>query len=283
VSIAAIVGLALAMLSTTLTNIAYLREHDAAAAMPALSLRRPLRSLSLLVEDRSWLRGFAMESTGFMLYAAALGLASLALVQSVAAGGIGVLAFVSARVRGRRLAGRERWGVALAVVGLAALAASLAAGGSASPGRHGSTVLVLIWLGATALVALAFLSTGRRLFGNAVAHGVAGGLFFSIGDISTKLATAGGARSAFVVTLIAGYLLGTTLLQVGYQSGGALTVAGIATLLTNAVPIVAGTVVLQERVPGGALGAVRVLAFVTVIVGALLLARPAADRSVPPA
>jgi hypothetical protein len=52
-----------------------LREHDAIAALPLLSLRRPLRSLRLLVSDRTWLLGFATESTGFVSYAAALALA----------------------------------------------------------------------------------------------------------------------------------------------------------------------------------------------------------------
>jgi hypothetical protein len=74
--------------------------------------------------------------------------------------------------------------------------------------------------------------------------------------------------------LIVGYLLGTSLLQIGYQSGAALTVAGIATLLTNAVPIAAGTVLLHEPLPSGGLGVVRVLAFVAVTAGAILLARP---------
>src|SRR5919197_732087 len=217
-TVATAVGLALAAVSTTLTNVAYLREHDAAAQLPALSMRRPLHSAQLLLEDRSWLLGFAMESAGFLLYAAALALASLALVQSIAAGAI------------------------------------------------------LLWLGITAAVALVMLGSGRR--GVAVADGAAGGLFFSIGDISTKVATEGGARIAFAVPLIVGYTLGTALLQLGYQAGGAVTVAGIATLLTNALPIAAGTVVLHEPVPGGVLGAVRVLAFVAVIVGAVLLAQP---------
>jgi len=78
------------------------------------------------------------------------------------------------------------------------------------------------------------------------------------------------------VTLVLGYTLGTTLLQLGYQAGAALTVAGLATLLTNALPILAGTVVLGEPVPSGALGAVRILAFVAVSAGAVLLARPEA-------
>jgi hypothetical protein len=264
------VGLALAAASTSLTNLAYLREHDAAAHLPALALRRPLHSARLLLEDRSWLLGFAMESGGFLLYAGALTLASLALVQSIAAGGIGVLAYVSARLAGRRLGRLELTGVLLSVAGLVALAVSLA--GGSGGGGHGATGRVLLWLAVTAAVAVVLLGSGR--LGVAAADGAAGGLFFSIGDISTKLATQGGVRIVFVVTLVGGYLLGTALLQVGYQAGGALTVAGIATLLTNALPIAAGTFVLDEQVPGGALGGLRVLAFVAVIVGAVLLARP---------
>ena len=63
-------------------------------------------------------------------------------------------------------------------------------------------------------------------------------------------------------------------MQVGYQSGAALTVAGVATLLTNALPIAAGPIVLGEPVPSGWLGALRGVAFAAVVVGAFLLARP---------
>lgn len=265
------VALALAIASTTLTNIAYLREHEAAAALPVLSMRRPLHAVRLLLTDRSWLLGFAMETTGFALYAAALALAPLALVQSIAAGGIGVLAYVSARVGRRPLRRRELAGVAVSVLGLAALAVSLVGGERAG---HGSTVPILLWLAITAAAGLTVLEAGRRFGGMAVAQGAAGGLFFAIGDISTKLATQGGERLAFVATVIAGYALGTWLLQLGYQLGGALTVAGVATLFTNAVPIVAGTIVLDEPVPPGALGWVRLVAFAAVVIGAVLLTKP---------
>jgi drug/metabolite transporter (DMT)-like permease len=271
-SISTAVALVLALLSTTITNLAYLREHDAAAALPVLSMRRPLHSLHLLLSDRSWLLGFAMETGGFLLYAAALALASLALVQSVSAGGIGVLAYVSARMGGRQLSRRELSGVILSVVGLLALGVSLV--GGSGEGRSGSTATILVWLGASAAVAVLVLLLGRALLGAAVAAGVAGGIFFSIGDISTKIATQGGARIGFVALLILGYTLGTLLLQFGYQAGGALTVAGLATLLTNALPIAAGTIVLDEPVPSGAFGGVRVLAFAAVTAGAFLLARP---------
>jgi len=213
-----------------------------------------------------------MESAGFALYVAALALASLELVQTIAAGGIGVLAFVSARLAGRALNRRERLGVLASVLGLVALSVSLA--GATGTGHGGAIGPILLWLGITAGVALALVAVGRSRIGPASADGAGGGLFFSIGDISTKVATQGGVRLAFVVPVIGGYALGTALLQIGYQAGGALTVAGIATLLTNALPIAAGTVVLDEPVPGGALGAVRVVAFVAVVLGAVLLARP---------
>jgi hypothetical protein len=271
-SISIAVAIALALLSTTLTNLAYLREHEAAAALPVLSMRRPVHAVQLLLGDRSWLLGFAMESTGFLLYAAALALASLSLVQSINAGGIGILAYVSAQMSRRHLSGRELSGVIVSVLGLLALAVSLV--GGSGEGGHGSTAAILLWLGASGAVALLVLLVGRAGLGLAVAGGVAGGLFFAIGDISTKLVTQGGARIGFLVTLALGYTLGTVLLQLGYQAGGALVVAGLATLLTNALPIAAGTVVLDEPVPGGAYGGLRVLAFIAVTAGAFLLARP---------
>jgi hypothetical protein len=277
VNVQTAIALPLAIASTTLANLAYQREHDAAARLPCLSMRRPLQSLRLLLSNRSWLIGFGMETAAFALYAVALKLASLALVQSIGAGGIGVLAYVSARATGRRLGTRRLIGVGLCILGLLALGVSLSRASGA--GGHGSTTAILVWLGGTGILALVALAIGRRVSAVAVTQGIAGGLLFSIGDISTKVATQGGARFAFVVTLALGYTLGTSLLQLGYQRGGALTVAGLATLFTNAVPIAAGTIVLKEPVPTGALGVLRVLAFVAVTAGAILLATPERQAS----
>jgi MFS family permease len=275
------IGLVLAAVSTTLTNVAYLREHDAAAALPCLSSRRPLHSFRLLLSDHTWMKGFAMESGGFASYAAALALAPLALVQSIGAGGIGVLGYVSARVSGRRLERRQSAGVAASVAGLLLLAVSLAH--SSGGGGQGSTAGILAWLGGSAVLAVLVLLIGRIRGDAAVAQGIAGGILFSIGDFSTKLATQGGTHFAFVVTLIIGYTLGTSFLQLGYQRGGALTVAGLATLCTNALPIAAATIILHEPVPSGALGATRLVAFITVTAAAVLLATPDRRTSGQPA
>lgn len=267
-----VAALVLAASSTILINLAYLREQAAAAELPTLSARHPRRSLRLILASRAWLRGFAMETSGFVMYAAALALASLSLVQSVGAGGIGVLAFFCARRSGERLGRRRSAGVWVSVAGLLALAISLTNG--AGGGKSGSLAGILAWLIGTGLVALVVLAVARTAENPAIAQAVAGGLLFSVGDLSTKVATQGGTRFAFVITMIIGYSLGTSMLQLGYQRAGALTVAGVATLLTNALPILAGTVVLDEPVPSGLLGALRVLAFVLVTAGAVLIATP---------
>ena len=163
-------------------------------------------------------------------------------------------------------------GVSISILGLVALAISLTV--RTEHGSRGTITGILVWLGASAAVAASILAFGRRRLGSAVAHGLAGGVLFAVGDVSTKIVTEGGVRVAFFVTLVVGYTLGTSLLQIGYQAGGAITVAGLATLMTNALPIAAGTVVLEEGVPGGVLGALRALAFAAVTTGAVVLARP---------
>jgi drug/metabolite transporter (DMT)-like permease len=265
------IALLIALASTTLVNLAYLREQQAVGALPPLSLGRPAHSLRLLLGSARWLVGFAMEAVGFVLYVTALALAPLALVQSVSAGGVGILAFASARAGGRRIGRREAFGAGAAVAGLLLLSLSLI--GGADSGSPAPLLAAGVWLGATfALATLVFLS--RRRLGRAVACAVAGGLFFSGGDIAMKAATQGGVRLAFVGVALPAYVLGTSVLQIGYQSGSALTVAGIATLLANALPILAGPLLFGETLPSGGLGVLRVLAFAAVVAGASLLARP---------
>jgi drug/metabolite transporter (DMT)-like permease len=268
----AVAGLVLALASTTLVNLAYVREHDAVGELPPLSLLRPVQSLRALLGDRPWLAAFAMESGGFLLYVLALRLAPLALVQSVAAGGIGILAVASARIGHRTLSRSERVGAGVSVAGLLFLSLSLL--GGVQPGTHGGLVEIVLWLSCSAAAALLVLTAGRAVLGAAAADAVAGGLLFSCGDISTKIATQGGARALFALVAIVAYLLGSSLLQIGYQRGTALSIAGVATLLTTALPIAAGAVLLHETPPGGAQGALRIVAFAAVVSGAVLLGRP---------
>lgn len=268
-------GLTLAFVSALAVNWAYAREHDAAAAMPPFSPRRPLRFVSLLLRDRRWRSGFAVETAGWLIYVAALRLAPISLVQAICASGIAVLAFASAHGRPMRLARHEQVAVLVAFAGLVLLSFSLV--DTRQTDHAPSWAPVVLWLGCSAAVALALAKFDVGL-ARGPALGLAAGLLFSGGDISAKLAVYGGVWLVAVATLIGCYALGTSLLQGAFQHGDALTGAGLATLATNAVPIAAGFIVFDEQLPHGAKGTLQLAAFGALVVSAAFLARMPASR-----
>lgn len=274
-------ALVITIASACLLNWGYLVEHGAASLLPPLSVKRPLAAARLLLASRRWLLGFWAEVGGWSLYVLALALAPLALVQAASAGGIGVLAFLVSRLGSARLHRRERLGVAIAVTGLALLGLSL--GGGAEHGSSGDWVAVLAWVGGSFVVAALAVRPGDRVLGGGTRYGIAAGILFAAGDVATKSVVEGGGRIALAPLMLAAYGIGTLVLQMGFQRGSALTTAGLATLLTNAVPIAAGMSIYHEPLPGGAAGAARILAFACVVVGAVVLSRDGHAVSAPTA
>jgi hypothetical protein len=262
-------GLGLALASTVALNFGWIVQHDAVATLPALSLRQPLRALGALLRSPRWLVGFSTGLGGWALYIGALALAPLSLVQGASAGGIGLLALVVQRRRGARLTTREGAAVALSIGGLVLLAASLA--GGIVGGKATTTGAVLLWLVAS-IVGVAILTgpVSRALAGGA-ALGLAAGTLYAAGDVATKAAVGGDV--ILIAAVLAAHGGAFAALQLAFQRGGALVTAGLNTLATNALPIVAGLALFHERVPGGAAGAARLAAFVLVVAGAGLLAR----------
>ena len=61
-------------------------------------------------------------------------------------------------------------------------------------------------------------------------------------------------------------------LQLSFQRGTTLATAGLSTLLTNVLPILAGLLVFAEHMPEGAAGFLRGLGFAGAVLGATLLA-----------
>ena len=275
------IGLAVAFASALVTNTAYSLEHDAAAALPPLSPRRPFRSVKLLLGDRRWLAAFGAETAGWLMYVAALRLAALSLVQAVAASGVAVLAFATARGHPSRLARREQLAVVLAVAGLVLLALSLV--DTTESDQHPHVIGVIIWLAACGGAAVLLIAIRTR-FARAASLGLAAGLLFADGDISAKLVGYGGWWLAALATLIVAYAVGTSVLQLAYQRGDALTAAGLATMATNAVPIAAGFVLFGEDLPHGTRAVLQVAAFACLVASAVALGHqqaPQADRPAP--
>ncbi|MCW2975887.1 MAG: hypothetical protein JWM06_1168 [Actinomycetia bacterium] len=267
-------GLILGIVSSVAINGGYALQHASASALPPLTLRRPFHSLALLFRSGRWAAGFFAGIGGWVLYVAALALAPLSLVQAASAGGIAVLA-----IGGPRLTRPERIGVGAALGGLLLLGLSL---GSHASSTHGKAAAVIVWMLASAGVA----GATARLLPPGAGLGTAAGVLYAAGDVGTKAALAGGGRLLFVPALLACHAGAFACVQLAFQRGGRLATAGLAVLWTNALPIVAGTVLFGESLPGGWRGAARVAAFVLVLVGAVALSRretPAAEGAAAPA
>ncbi len=249
-------GLALGLVSAGAIGGGFALQHRQAATLPPLSLRRPLASLLALARRPRWVGGFLLGIAGWAAYVAGLRLAPLSLVQAASAGGIVVLA--------GRPRGRERVGVAAALLGLVLLGLSL--GGASGSGRAAASTLGL-WLGLSALAAAAASRAGGAGLGTAA------GVLYAAADVATKEATRGGETLVLVPVVLAASGLAFAALQLSFQRGGRLATAGLATLWTNALPILAGTLVFGEPFPAGAEGALRAAAFGLVVSGGALLAR----------
>lgn len=261
-------GLLLALASTVALNWGWVEQHHAAAALPPLSVRRPLHSLALLFRSRAWLVGFVTGIGGWVLYVAAVALAPLSLVQAISAGGIGVIAYF-ARSRGAVLSRFQLGAVIVSFVALALLAVSLGEGQAHS--QAPSVRPLVVWLAVSAACALA--APAAPLVGGA-GLGAAAGILYAAGDVATKGAVHGGEWLLLVPIVLAAHGLAFVSLQFAFQRGTALASAGLSTLLTNALPIAGGIFLFGEHLPLGALGDVRIVSFVLVVAAAALLGEP---------
>ena len=109
-------GLVLALLAALALNVGFFVQHGAANTMVTLSVRHPFVAAKVLVTNRQWMLGYGAGWVGWGLYIAALALAPLSLVQSVSAGGVGILAVLAHRL-GTPLTRQERIGTCIAVGG----------------------------------------------------------------------------------------------------------------------------------------------------------------------
>jgi hypothetical protein len=263
-------GLLLGLGSAGAIGGGFALQHRGAAALPPLSPRRPLRALRLLAGRPLWVGGFCLGLAGWAAYVAALRLAPLSLVQAASAGGLVVLALA-----GGPLSRLERAGVACALAGLVLLGASL---GGAAGGRPAPVAAVVLWLTASAAAAALLAGPGARVLVPGAGLATAAGILYGAADVATKEAVGGGTRLAFAAAVLACSGMAFGALQLAFQRGGPLATAGLATLWTNALPILAGGVLFAEPFPGGWHGGARAAAFVLVVLGGAALARAGSGR-----
>jgi S-formylglutathione hydrolase FrmB len=280
------VGLALALAATVALETGFVLQHAGASGLPELSLRRVRSSARSLVGARRWLAGFVIGLVGWGLYLGAQRLAPLSLVQAVAAGGIAVLVAIVAAAHRTRPTRSEAVGALVATAGLAALAVSLrhTTAGHLAPAAPPVAICAVL----AALAGAAGLAARR---GTAAAGGLAAGLLYGAGDISSKLLVTARpigigavAGSGWLYVTLAAHAAGFLALQRSFQRGGAVSSIGPMTAAVNLVPIVAGVALLGDPLPRSSpLLGLRIVAFAATVAGAWMLGRARAAESAEPA
>ena len=268
-------GLVLAVAASVALNGCYLLQHAGSREAGAVSLMRPLTTLSGLLGSRGWLAGAALGMAGWAMHIGALARAPLSLVQAFVSGGLILAVPMAGALLGHHPLARERWGLA----GLAAALGLLAIGMA-----HGRGVIDVAGLGAyialSALVAgaLGALPATRR---SGPALGLAGGILYGAADMAIKalivVTQAQGigaiAGSFWLPAAVVATVGAFFCFQRGLQIGRPLPVIGLMTAATNIVSIVGGLVVLGD--PLGttpAASTLHVLAFGLVVVATWWLA-----------
>ena len=246
-------GLTLALLSTAALSYGFYLQHSASGSLPTLALRHPLRSLSSLFTSWRWLVGFVTGLSGWALYIIALGFAPLSLVQATSAGGVGTARLAGPPWRRQPVRGRIRWPWPRPSAAWCSLACHCRQVLLTRPRSAGRRRWPGHWSRCSSPAPP--LVPGQRCSGPA--QGSRSRRACSIRQEMwqpRRRWTAPARRLVFWGLLLVCHGLAFVRLQLAFQRGTALATAGVSTLLTNVLPILAGLTVFAEHMPGGGAG-----------------------------
>jgi Magnesium transporter NIPA len=284
VTVTLFLGLLLAGLSALVSQVGFLLRHRGAVQVPDVDVRHPARTTIALFRSKWWSIGYALAVVAYLLHVGALTLAALSLVQAVLAGGLVVLGVVAERFFGFELTRRQWAGVILTATGLALLALT----GEARSGQDSadySVAAMLAFEGFLAAVGVALILSCRRertAPHHGVLLGLAAGLLFTITHVAVK-ALSGKVDTTVAEVLVSPYLYVAILGGVAaffasarsLQIGPGVPVIAVTSVAGNASAIPAGILVFGDPLGSHTLEvAVRVFAFVLVIVAAALIPAP---------
>ncbi|GHE05758.1 hypothetical protein [Streptomyces alanosinicus] len=277
-SAAAVIAVALALVSA----IAYAL---AAVAQERLAARTPGTGLLRLLGTGAWWSAVGLNAAAALLHVVALTCGPLTLVQPLGALTLVAAVPLGARAAGRRVSPVEWRGTALTLLGLAAL---LVTASGPAPARALSLTEALAVAGTTA-AAIGMLSRpgARPGLRHATASGFASGVASALTQTVTVAATdrSGPLLSTEVIVvavLVAAFAVAGLLLSQTAYRGGLGAPLAVVTLSNPVAAAVIGLTLLGQGLRGGAEGVLLALAGAGLASwGVVLLTRVTADVAPP--
>ena len=284
-SVSVQLGLALALLTAFGSVAGFLYKFKGARQAPEVQLRRPIHSTIELFRSPVYSLGILIALISWGCHDGALALAPISLVQSVIAGGLVMLTVAADKLFGLPVTRRAWIGVALTALGLAFLAATMSGDTSSAHSRYDPGTLAIF----LAIVGVAGLLCGLRAK-RAAWLAVSAGLLWATSDTSIKALSShlaglgiGVLIHPLAVVILVASLIGLLISARSLQLGDAVGMIALTSAAANLTTIAAGPIVFGEPWPDHLVGqAIRVAAFVLVIVAASLTPPPQAPAGLDP-
>jgi drug/metabolite transporter (DMT)-like permease len=277
-------------------NYAMYMQKKAVGVLPEVKMQFSWSVIKAFVSNRAWLVSMVVVLFGSGLYAYALTVAPISIVQPIMASGVALLAYLAIKNLGEKPRRIDLVAIGLSILGVALIGVSLAEG-LPKDVRHSP---VSLWIFTAALVVVAIIIPLAMMKGSdarkAAGLGIAVGIFYGTSAVFAKLLLVDWSGQwstrgvlvvfssvfliAWAVTLVPAFII----LQAALQKGQAIVVVPLLAGLSQLVPIALGMVALHEKFPKSpALSVLRIFAFALILVATVILSRRAEAVTVEPA
>jgi drug/metabolite transporter (DMT)-like permease len=277
-----VAGILIAIASALLFNHAVYRMKISVEVLPRIEMSSSWGVVKTFITNWPWLSAQIENIAGFILYAVALSIIPVSIVEPITAAGIVLLVYLAIRQLGEKVRPRDYAAIGMTVLGVILISLSLERGVSeATPNYHLFWIIAAVILGVA--IAAPLLMGKKSTSVLAVALAVSGGLLDGIAGVFTRLVMINWGNDwkstlVLLIVCVLAYVAAFIILQAGLQRGKAIVVAPVYNGIMELVPIVVGIVALNESFPtvNGKtdifLSAMRILAFALILVGTLMLA-----------
>jgi drug/metabolite transporter (DMT)-like permease len=270
-----------ALVASCLFALGLLMMKSRAYRLPVAKGADTLPAIAAWIRDPVWSAGLVVQTVGYALNIVALSVAPISMVSVMMQGGIALFVLFAVMFLGERARPREWAGIAITIIGMAILGASLSAGETQTPTDNHAMILISIILLVVGFLPLRI----ARLQDNGVGAAISSGVIFGLASLYTKAMTDDYAMRStiqlayrivtnpYVYGVIVGNLVGMVVLQNSFSSVRGIIAMPLSSALSNIVPIAGGMVAFGEGLPSESTAAtMRVVAFVLTVLGSALLA-----------
>jgi drug/metabolite transporter (DMT)-like permease len=280
-------AIALSVLATCCYQVGMVMQKIAADRMPRLGLTlRQKEVYGAFFRSPTWVGGFAITTAGWLFFLKAIANAPVSIVQPVLGFGLALRALFSVVFLHERLRATEWGGIAcmmagIVLLGLSGAGEAHAAGGVSLPALLAVSIVLL-----AALAGAVPLGRSGRGVPLPVVLGFGAGVLIGLGALYTKglfLSLEAGlpwlAWLVFLPFTLVANITAIWVQQAGFQQGRALIVVAMNAVTNKVVSIVGGMAILGELLPAEpGLAMARVVGFVAIIAGTVVLARFGGER-----